>query len=108
MTTPPDDRLCLAAHDLLDVCIDLAESAEYWSEYDVPLGIVDRLNAAIAKAGGTALRTPDHCHWRPDADGNWDSGCGRLFCLETGDPSENGMDFCPFCARPIRQENPHA
>lgn len=31
---------------------ELAESAEYWSEYDVPVGIVDRINDAIAKAGG--------------------------------------------------------
>lgn len=35
---------------LLAVAKELQESAAYWSEYDVPLGIVDRLNAAIAKA----------------------------------------------------------
>ena len=52
-------RLAAAAPALLDVCVDLVESAEYWSEYDVPCGIVDRLNAAITKAGGTALQTPD-------------------------------------------------
>lgn len=34
---------------LLTVAKELQESAAYWSEYDVPLGIVDRLNAAIAK-----------------------------------------------------------
>lgn len=34
---------------LLAVAKELQESAAYWSEYDVPLGIVDRLNAAIAK-----------------------------------------------------------
>ncbi len=33
---------------LLAVCDELAESAAYWSEYDVPLGIVERLNNAIA------------------------------------------------------------
>jgi hypothetical protein len=39
------------AHDsLLAVCKELEESAAYWSEYDTPLGIVDRLRAAIAKA----------------------------------------------------------
>lgn len=38
--------------DLLAVCKELEESAGYWSEYDVPLGIVDRLRAAIAKAEG--------------------------------------------------------
>ena len=41
-----------AAPDLLAVVQELEESAGYWSEYDVPLGIVDRLRAAIAKATG--------------------------------------------------------
>ena len=34
--------------ELLSICAELQESAEYWSEYDVPLGIVERLTAAIA------------------------------------------------------------
>jgi len=45
-------QLISAAPDLLSVCKELADSAAYWSEYDVPVGIVDRLNAAIAKAEG--------------------------------------------------------
>ena len=45
-------RLIAAAPDLLAVAQELAASAGYWSEYDVPLGIVDRLRAAIAKATG--------------------------------------------------------
>lgn len=32
---------------LLSVVKELEESAGYWSEYDVPLGIVDRLRQAI-------------------------------------------------------------
>ena len=46
--------LIAAAPDMLAVLLDLQESASYWSEYDVPLGIVDRINAAIAKATGDA------------------------------------------------------
>ena len=38
------------ADKLLVVCQELEESASYWSEYDVPIGIVDKLKAAIAKA----------------------------------------------------------
>jgi hypothetical protein len=45
-------RLIAAAPDLLAVLEELQESAAYWSEYDVPIGIVDRINAAIAKAKG--------------------------------------------------------
>jgi hypothetical protein len=44
-------RLITAAPDLLAVAMELEESAAYWSEYDVPLGIVDRIRAATAKAG---------------------------------------------------------
>jgi hypothetical protein len=49
-----DRDLLLAQRDeLLAVVQELEESASYWSEYDVPLGIVDRLRAAIAKATGS-------------------------------------------------------
>lgn len=47
-----DARLIAAAPELLAVLHELEESARYWSEYDVPLGIVDRISAAIAKATG--------------------------------------------------------
>jgi hypothetical protein len=50
----PDARLIAAAPDLLAVVLELQESAAYWSEYDVPIGIVDRINAAVAKATGGA------------------------------------------------------
>ena len=40
--------------EMLSICAELQESAEYWSEYDVPLGIVDRLKAAIASVKGGA------------------------------------------------------
>lgn len=39
-----------AFSEMLSVLKDLQESAAYWSEYDVPLGIVDRINEAIEKA----------------------------------------------------------
>lgn len=39
---------------LLSICEELQESAEYWSEYFVPLGIVERLDAAIASVKGSA------------------------------------------------------
>lgn len=40
--------------EMLSICAELQESAEYWSEYDVPLGIVERLTAAIASVKGGA------------------------------------------------------
>lgn len=49
-----DIDLIAAAPDLLAVVMELEESVGYWSEYDVPLGIVDRLRTAIDKATGRA------------------------------------------------------
>ena len=43
-------KLIAAAPELLAVCLRLQESTFYWSDYDVPIGIVDQLNAAILKA----------------------------------------------------------
>ncbi len=51
-TLEANARLIAAAPDLLEVLKELKECSDYWSDYDVPLGIVDRINAAIAKAKG--------------------------------------------------------
>ena len=40
----------VAAPDMYAVLKELAECSQYWSEYDVPLGIHDRIAAALAKA----------------------------------------------------------
>lgn len=45
-------RLIAAAPEMLNMLIEISESAQYWSEYDVPIGIIDRLNAVINKAKG--------------------------------------------------------
>jgi len=47
-----DWHLFAAAPEMLEVLQELDECAVYWSEYDVPLGIHDRIKAAIAKAEG--------------------------------------------------------
>lgn len=47
-----DARLIAAAPDLLEMLQELRECADYWSEYDVPVGIVERMDAVLAKALG--------------------------------------------------------
>ena len=37
------------APEMYSVLKELQESASYWSEYDVPLGIVDRINDVLKK-----------------------------------------------------------
>ena len=38
--------------ELLTIIKDLQESASYWCDYEVPVGIVERMNAAVKKATG--------------------------------------------------------
>lgn len=47
--------LTAAAPDLYAVVAELEESCEYWGEYDVPLGIADRIKATLAKARGEVI-----------------------------------------------------
>lgn len=39
------------------------------------------------------------CLWEPDEDGNWKTECGQLHILESGTPTENKYEFCPYCGR---------
>ena len=41
------DKMADFAPQMYSVLKDLQESASYWSEYDVPLGIVDRINDVL-------------------------------------------------------------
>ena len=41
------NRMAKFAPQMYSVLKELQESAYYWSEYDVPLGIVDRINDVL-------------------------------------------------------------
>ena len=43
------DKMADFAPQMYSVLKELQESASYWSEYDVPLGIVDRINNVLKK-----------------------------------------------------------
>ena len=43
------DKMVEFAPQMYSVLKELQESAYYWSEYDVPLGIVDRINDVLKK-----------------------------------------------------------
>ena len=43
------DKMAEFAQQMYSVLKELQESASYWSEYDVPLGIVDRINDVLKK-----------------------------------------------------------
>jgi len=41
------DKMAYFAPQMYSMLKELQESASYWSEYDVPLGIVDRINDVL-------------------------------------------------------------
>lgn len=45
-------RLIAAAPELLEVLKEVQEFAQGWSQYEMPIGLDDRINGAIAKALG--------------------------------------------------------
>ena len=46
-------KMAAFAPQMYSVLKELQESASYWSEYDVPLGIVDRINEVLKKVENT-------------------------------------------------------
>ena len=43
------------------------------------------------------------CVWAEDENGNWNTGCGDIFDIIEGSPSENSMLFCHYCGQPIKE-----
>lgn len=39
-------------YEMLNILIELMICSEYWSEYDVPIGIHDRIRSAVENATG--------------------------------------------------------
>lgn len=66
------------------------------------------------QAGRAALQSQEqeeeHCTWHndPETDNSWDTSCRQLFEIYDGTPTDNGMRFCCYCGKPIRQAIDHA
>jgi len=46
------------------------------------------------------------CEWRQIddyTDDGWTTSCEKEFCLTDGTPEQNGMEYCCFCGKKIRQ-----
>ena len=46
------------------------------------------------------------CAWRPDDDGNWETGCDEMHIFLDGSPSENKHKYCPYCGLEILEVLP--
>ncbi len=55
-----ENNLCKFAPHMYSVLKELQESASYWSEYDVPLGIVDRINDVLGKVEAKSVTRKEY------------------------------------------------
>jgi hypothetical protein len=49
------------------------------------------------------------CEWSQDEyddfeSGAWNADCGETFYICEGTPAENGIKFCCFCGKPLKQK----
>ena len=43
------------------------------------------------------------CLWEQDSDGNWFTACNNGFIIGDGTPSSNGMKYCCYCGKELRE-----
>ena len=43
------------------------------------------------------------CNWTNDGEGNWETGCGNLFVIIDGTPTQNGMAYCCYCGKRLKE-----
>jgi hypothetical protein len=44
------------------------------------------------------------CRWHEDIDtGSWDTDCGNKFQFHEAGPVANGMRYCPYCGKPLKE-----
>lgn len=58
-----------------------------------------RYSEQPAKENGMTER--GHCEWKAVEDGPWETTCGHAFEINEGVPSDNGMQFCCYCGKPL-------
>ena len=44
------------------------------------------------------------CTWQEDEDGLWHTDCHEIHQFFDGTPTENSYKFCPYCAKPLKEE----
>jgi hypothetical protein len=82
--------------DLCRICdVDETTEAYGWG------AAIANVRALLAKGDRDGAKM---CVWSDsEGEGNWDTGCGRMFDLNNGTPVENEMHFCTFCGGSLQQ-----
>lgn len=107
-----------AAPELYAVLEELEESSSYWSEYYVPLGIVERIQAALRKARGERMSayppvaeepedeppTPTQHSVSTETLHHFRCGSCGLWWSIADDPTPKALRSCPHCGTKGRVE----
>ena len=68
---------------------------------------LEKVIASLPTSAQATAKVLETCRWVRDVvatDDVWDTGCGEMFVLNDGTPKKNGMVFCPYCSKAIREE----
>jgi len=59
---------------------------------------------AVVTMTTTASEYPD-CMWiYDDRHDKWDTQCDNAFQFNCGGPKDNNMAFCPYCGKPLKEQ----
>ena len=48
------------------------------------------------------ITSAEKCEWKDDDYNNWWTSCGKDWCFTNDNgPNGNGMNYCPFCGKPL-------
>ena len=51
-------------------------------------------------------RKVKRCVWREESNQDyWDTSCNNQFVLIGGTPEDNGMKYCPYCGKEIKESH---
>lgn len=59
----------------------------------------------MSRASAVIITPEVKCLWSSDIDGLWQTACKHVWEFFDGSPRRNGMRFCPFCGKPLRQRS---
>jgi hypothetical protein len=48
----------------------------------------------------------EHCIWTADADGNYETTCGKTFVFVEGTPEDNAIRYCCYCGKLVDTLDP--
>jgi hypothetical protein len=74
-----------------------------WSPGEAPR--IDNLRAALAQQDEPVQQVKT-CAWRDNLDAIYETECGNLHIVNDGTLEENGMKYCCYCGKEIKDESP--